>query len=76
MTHLQDNVQLCNDLTALKQQVATRLSNVMQRLQNYKEQQNILSTDLLERFARLNAHAQQMEKESQSLSNQLENSVK
>lgn len=72
VTHLHDDVQVCNDLAALKQQVASRLNNVMQRLQSHQEQQNKLNSELLERFDNLSAHAKQMKKESQSLSAQLE----
>lgn len=72
VTHLHDDVQVSSDLAALKQQVASRLNNVMQRLQSYQEQQNVLNAKLLERFESLSVHAKQMEKESQSLSTQLE----
>lgn len=72
VTHLQDDVQVADDLTVLKQQVASRLNNVMQRLQSYQAQQSTLNSELLERFESLSLHAKQMEKESQSLSTQLE----
>ena len=72
VSSIHSDVQTSKDLNDLKNLVETRLDSFIDSLQIYQEKRMRSESDILTRFQALAEHSQQMEHETQQLSNKLE----